>query len=131
MADLQKLKAVVLADGTIDTEEVDLICRELYADSKIDQEVVDFLIGLRNDAYWVCPTFERLCFDFAKYHLLADGSLDAEKAAWLRSMLFADRKISEREKRFLRELRDQAQHVSHEFQELYDDCLQGGQADAT
>ena len=50
MADLQKLKAVVLADGTIDTEEVDLICRELYADSKIDQEVVDFLIGLRNDA---------------------------------------------------------------------------------
>jgi len=123
MADFQKLKATVLTDGTIDSEEVDLICRELYRESRIDQEVVDFLVDLRNEALWVCPTYERLCFDFVKFHLLADGSLDVEKTAWLRAMLFADRPISARDRQFLRELRDQAEEVSYAFEELCDELM--------
>ena len=50
MADLQKLKAEILADGRIDEEEVTRIRAELYADGKIDKEEVEFLIALRNEA---------------------------------------------------------------------------------
>src|SRR5947207_2120956 len=48
MADLQKLKAEILADGRIDDEEVQRIKAALYADGVIDKEEVDFLIALRN-----------------------------------------------------------------------------------
>jgi carbon storage regulator len=124
MADLQRVKAEVLADGRIDTHDVDLICRELYAEGKIDQEVVDFLIDLRDEAHWVCSRFERLCLDCAKYHLLADGSIDAEKAAWLRLTLLSHHKVNKREMVFLRDRKDQAVDVCDEFQELYDKCVQ-------
>jgi hypothetical protein len=126
MADLMKLKEKVLADGRVDDDEVELICRELYDDGKIDKEEVEFLVALRNEARAVCPAFEELFFDALKLNVLADGSIDAEEAAWLRQMLFADGKVDEREKKFLRELRHEADRVSPEFQRLYDECMTGG-----
>ena len=48
MADLKKLKAEILADGTIDEPEVARLRAELYADGKIDKEEVDFLMEQRN-----------------------------------------------------------------------------------
>src|SRR5690242_3995694 len=50
MADLQQLKATILADGVIDDEEVAIIRKELYADGKIDKDEVEFLVALRNEA---------------------------------------------------------------------------------
>jgi hypothetical protein len=128
MADLKKLKARVLADGRIDDHEVELICRELYDDGKLDKEEVEFLIALRNDAQAVCPAFEEFFFEALKYHVLADGYIDADEAAWLRKMLLAEGKVDEREKRFLRELRHHANRVSPEFQQLYDECMTDGTA---
>jgi len=130
MADLQRVKAEVLADGRIDTQDVDLICRELHAEGKIDKEVVDFLIDLRDGAHWVCSRFERLCLECAKYHLLADGSIDAEKAAWVRLILLSHHKVNTREMVFLRDLKDQAAHVCDEFQEFYDYCVRGSERGA-
>jgi len=123
MADLQKLKAEILADGRIEEQEVETIRRELYADGRIDREEVEFLIALRNEAKSVCPPFEQLFFEAVKQNVLADGFLDADEAGWLRKMLFADGKIDEAEKRFLRELHSGATHVSREFQALYDECM--------
>lgn len=123
MADLQKLKAQILADGTIDESEVEIIRRELYADNKIDQDEVEFLIALRNEAKRVCPAFEELFFKAIKQNVLADGYIDAPEAAWLRKMLFADGKVDENEKKFLRELRTEAAKISPEFQALYDECM--------
>jgi hypothetical protein len=125
MADLQTLKARVLADGSIDDDEVELICQEFYDDGKIGKEEVEFLIALRNEAQAVCPAFEELFFELLKLHVLADGSIDAEEAAWLRQILFADGKVDEREKKFLRELRHEANRVSPVFQQLYDECMSG------
>ena len=59
MVDYQKLKGRVLDDSTIDEDDVDLICRELYPEGKIDNRVVQFLITLRNEAKKVCPLFEQ------------------------------------------------------------------------
>jgi hypothetical protein len=123
MANLQKLKAEVLADGRIDEGEVDRLRDELYADGQIDKDEVEFLIALRNEAIATCPAFEKLFFRAIKDNVLTDGTIDAEEAAWLRAMLFADGKIDANEKQFLRELRGEARQVSPEFQRLYEECL--------
>src|SRR5579884_2357543 len=125
LADLQKLKATILADGTIDDQEVEVIRRELYADGRIDKEEVEFLVALRTEAAKVCPAFEELFFKAVKENVLADGAVDADEAAWLRKMLYADGRIDEREKKFVRELRQEAKQVSPEFQRLHDECLKG------
>ena len=57
--------------------------------------------------------------------MLTDGSIDADEAAWLRKMLFADGKIDAREKQFLRDLTSEAYQVSREFQQLYEECMKG------
>jgi hypothetical protein len=123
MADLTKLKAEILADGRIDDAEVERLRGELYADGKIDKDEVEFLIALRNEAVAACPAFEKLFFGALKSNVLEDGSIDAEEAAWLRRMLFADGKIDDGEKQFLRDLRREARQVSPEFQQLHDECL--------
>jgi carbon storage regulator CsrA len=125
MADLQKLKATILADGVIEDQEVEIIRKELYADGKIDKEEVEFLVALRNEAQKVCPAFEELFFEAIKQNVLTDGVIDAEEAGWLRRMLYADGRIDEREKKFMRQLRQEAKQVSPEFQRLHDECMKG------
>jgi hypothetical protein len=123
MTDLRQLKSEILAGGQIADHEVAIIRRELYADGVIDRQEVEFLIELRNEAKSVSPAFDQLFFQAVKQNVLTDGVLDAEEARWLRKMLFADGRIDESEKKFLRELRSEARQVSREFQNLYDECM--------
>src|SRR5262249_11474728 len=123
MATLQELKARVLADGRVDDDEVALLRQELYADGTIDKEEVEFLIALRHEARSVSPAFETFFFQAVKDHVLADGSVDAEEASWLRALLFADGQVDAAEKKFLRDVRAEARRVSPEFQKLYDECM--------
>jgi hypothetical protein len=123
MSRLQELKQQVLADGRVDAAEVELLRKELYADGKVDRDEVELLIAIRNQARSVCPAFEHLFFQAVGENVLADGRIDADEAAWLHRMLYADGKIDEGEKRLLRDLREQARQVSPEFQKLYDECV--------
>jgi hypothetical protein len=123
MADLQKLKAKVLADGIIRDQDVRVICRELYADGRIDREVVEFLSTLRDEAQSVCSIFEDFFFEAVKHHVLADGSIDPEKAAWLRRSLFAGGNIGERERKLLWDLKHETLCISHEFRVLYEEYM--------
>jgi uncharacterized tellurite resistance protein B-like protein len=123
MADLQRLKAEILADGTIDDSEVERLRRELYADGKIDKEEAEFLVALRNEAKSCSPSFDQLFAQAVKDYVLADGSIDADEAAWLRKVLLADGKIDETEKKLLQELRGAARQVCPEFKALCDECL--------
>jgi hypothetical protein len=125
MTDLQKLKATILADGVIEDHEVKIIRQGLYADGKIDKDEVEFLVALRNEAQRVCPAFEEFFFEAVKQHVLTDGFIDAEEADWLRRLLYADDQIGERERKFVWELRQEAERVSPEFQQLYDECMAG------
>jgi len=123
VADLNELKKRLLADDKIDEQEVELIRKELYADGKIDKEEVEFLIALREKAKEVCPAFEELFFAALKQNVLTDGSIDAEEAGWLRATLFADGKIDDNEKKFLRALRAESRQRSPEFDKLFDECV--------
>jgi hypothetical protein len=123
--------ALVLADGVIDDDEVKILKKELLADGKIDKEEREFLIELRNTAQKkakakqveVNPKFEKLFFDLIEQNVLADGKIDAAEAAWLRTMLFADKKIDANEKKFLGRLKKNARATSPEFNKLYDECM--------
>jgi hypothetical protein len=123
MSQLAELRSRLLADGKIDDEEVALVRKELFADGQIDRDEVEFLIAVRNEAREVCPAFEELFFTALKQNVLTDGSIDADEAAWLRKMLFADGKVDDAEKKFLQALKSEARQVSPEFQQLFDECM--------
>ena len=128
MVDFQKLRARVLEDRAIDEDDVDLICRELYTEGKIDKPVVQFLISLRDEAKEVCPLFEQFFFETVEFNVLIDGRIDRKETAWLARMLFADGKIDEHEMRFLWNLKRRAKWICPEFQQLYEECMSRSRA---
>lgn len=124
MADWKKLaKALALADGKIDTKETDIIKREFYADGKLDRSEIEFLCDLRNSASSCVNVYNDLVFSAVKSTVLADGTIDAKEAAWLRKLIFADNKVDDAEKKFLQELKSGAKSTSKEFDELFKQCV--------
>jgi hypothetical protein len=71
----------------------------------------------------VTPAFDQFFYQAIKDHILAHGRIDAEEAAWLRRLLFADRKIKDEERKFLQELNGEAKKVSPEFETLFAECM--------
>jgi hypothetical protein len=130
MADWKKVAlAALLADGKIDDTEVKLLRKELYADGKIDKEEVEFLIDLRNTAQKkakggaLSAKFEQFFFKAVQDNVLEDGEISTEEAGWLRTMLYADRKIDDNEKKFLTKLKKSARKTSPAFDALCAECL--------
>jgi hypothetical protein len=124
MADWRKLaKALALADGRIDEKEAAIIRRELLAEGQLDQSEIEFLLGLRRAAMEVVPSFTEFVFQVVKQVILANGSIGAAEARGLRHWLLTDNRIDEDEKRLLRELKEEARHVSDEFLALYEACI--------
>jgi uncharacterized tellurite resistance protein B-like protein len=132
MADWRKLALeALLADGKIDQTEVKVLKKALWADGKIDKQEVEFLIELRNAAQKkaraskeeLLPAFETLFFKAIESNVLKDGKIDNREAAWLRKMLFADRKIDDNEKKFLMRIKKAATKTSADFEQLYQECL--------
>lgn len=123
MSTLQDLKARILADGRIDEAETSELRAALYADGKIDRDEVELLVDLRAKAQGTCPAFESLFVTAVKDFTLADGTIDADEAAWLRKVVFADGNVDATERRLLTTLRAEAKEVSAEFQKLHDECI--------
>jgi hypothetical protein len=132
MADFRKLALeAILADGTIDDNEVKVLRKELWADGKIDMKEVGFLVELRNAAQKrakaskreVNAKFEALFFKAIEENVLRDGTITSKEAKWLRDMLFADRRIDANEKKFLGRIKKAARKTSPEFDRLYQECL--------
>jgi uncharacterized membrane protein YebE (DUF533 family) len=132
MADFRKLSiAALLADGKIDDTEVKVIKKELYADGKIDKKEVEFLIELRNAAQKkakgaaLSTAFENLFFKAIQDNVLDNGIISAKETTWLRKMLFADGKIDDNEKKFLKKLKGAATKIAPAFDALYEECMGG------
>lgn len=124
MANLQQLMADVLAEGRIEGQAIERLRQELYADGKIDRAEADFLVELHKRVQRPTgPAWERFFYGAIKDYVLADGSIDAEEAAWLKRMLWEDGKIDAAERKFLHQLRGEAKQVSPEFEVLCKECL--------
>ena len=116
-------KLALLADGTIDDREVEIIRKEFFADGQIDRTELEFLLELRLHAKGVKGSFNVLLLDAMKNCLLDNGVLKGSAASLLRRWIFADGKVDAGEKIFLQQLRASAKQVSPEFDKLYKECL--------
>ena len=126
MAEWQKLaKELLLADGTIDRREVDLMRKELFADGQIDDIELEFLLELKKSAASVAPSFHQLVLDAVKNNILADGVITAQEANWLRRWIISEGGVDETMKKFLQELRAGAKQVVPEFDRFYKQCVGG------
>jgi uncharacterized tellurite resistance protein B-like protein len=119
---------LILADGQIDDTEVKILKKELFADKKIDKEEAEFLVELRNKAQkkaketGINPAFEKLFFTALETHILEDGVIDADEARFLESLIFADKKVDDNEKKFLAKLKKTATQTCPEFEALFEKC---------
>ena len=124
MADWKKMaKAILLADGAIDEREVAALRKEMFADGRIDDIELEFLLDLRHSAKGVKASFNVLVLDALKNCILANGVIGPGHAGLLRRWIFADGKVDAGEKRFLQELKAGARQVSREFEALYNQCM--------
>jgi len=131
MLNLRQIEQDILAIGKIDGPELEVLRRQLYVGGKIDRRGADFLIELHKRVQHRTPAFERFFYQAIKDHIRAHGRVDAEEAAWLRQMLFADGKIDDEERKFLHELRGEAEQVSREFEVLFEESMKQPQEQRT
>jgi hypothetical protein len=123
MANLRQLEETILANGRVESPELEALRRELYSGGKVGRREADFLVELHKRVQRRTPAFEHFFYQAIKDHILADGRVGAGEATWLRQMLFADGKIGDAERKFLHELKGEARQVSPEFESLYKDCM--------
>jgi hypothetical protein len=123
MVELRQIEHDILANGRVDGPELEVLRRQLYADGKVDRRGADFLVELHKRVQHLTPAFEQFFYRAIKDHILARGRIDAEETAWLRRMLFADGKITDEERKFLHELKGEADQVSREFEVLFGESM--------
>src|SRR4029077_12883851 len=97
MLNLRQLEQDVMATGKVDGRELAVLRRQLYIDGKIDRQRADFLVELHKRGQHLTPAFEQFFSQAVKDHILVDGRIGAEEAAWLRQLLLADVKIDAQE----------------------------------
>jgi hypothetical protein len=123
MTELRRIGQVILANGRVDSPELELLRTRLYAGGKVDRLGADFLVELHKRVQHPNPAFEQFFYRAIKDHILARGRIDAEETAWLRRMISADGELEDEERKFLHELKGEAQHVSPEFETLFRESM--------
>jgi hypothetical protein len=123
MLKLRQIEQDILATGKVDGPELERLRRGLYAHDTIERPEADFLVELHKRVQHLTPAFEQFFYQAIKDHILAHGRIDAEEAAWLRRMLFADGEIEDAERKFLHELKGEAGQVCREFQVLFEESM--------
>jgi uncharacterized tellurite resistance protein B-like protein len=131
MLKLRQLEQDILATGKVDARELEMLRRQLYHDGKIDRPKADFLVELHKRVQHRTPAFEHFFYQAIKDHILTNGRIDAEEAAWLRRVVYTDGKIKDEERRLLHELKGEAKPVSHEFELLFAECMKEPQEQHT
>lgn len=131
MTNFRQLEDTILANGRVETHELEVLRRELYAGGKIDRPAADFLVELHKRVQRKTPAFEHFFYQAIKHHILQDGRVGAGETAWLRQMLFADGKIDDAERKFLHELKGEAREVGPEFEALFEECMKQPQQQHT
>jgi hypothetical protein len=123
MLELRQMEQDILANGRVDGRELEVLRRKLYAGGKVGRREADFLVELHKRVQHRTPAFEHFFYQAVKDHVLADGRVDAEGAAWLRRMLLAGGKLKDEERKLLHEIKGEAGQVSREFEALFKDCM--------
>jgi hypothetical protein len=124
MGTLHKFQAEILADGVISKYEVSVI-QEYIEENGLDLADIKLLVHLQAEAREVCQEFDDLLFPALKKVLLEDGRIGLDEQYYLLKSLCADGRVSERERKFIVELRDESREVSPEFESFCEQVLSG------
>ncbi len=124
MSTFYEIVSTMLADKKIDDSEVPAIREHIHQDGRLDLDDVKLLVELYCGATEYCDAFEDLFFSVLEEVFLADGRIQPSEQFYLLKMLYSDRKITEREKAFLLNLKQSADHTTADFDALCDEALQ-------
>lgn len=116
-------KAALLADGRIDTKEVEILRAEVFADGRVDKSELEFLADLRRSATSTVRVFTELFMRAVRSHMLEDGVISDPEARWLRKTIFADKHVDADEVQLLKDLKREAKHCGPQFEQLYRECV--------
>ena len=123
MQQLRQLEQTILANGRVDGPELEALRLKIYAGPKIERREADFLVELHKRVEHMTPSFDHFFYRAIKDHILADGTIVAEEAAWLRQMLVADGALKDEERKLLHELKGEAKHVCAEFDAFFKEAM--------
>ena len=73
MTNLRQLEDTILANGRVESPELEVLRRELYAGGKIGRREADFLVELHKRVQRKTPAFEQFFYQAIKHHVLQDG----------------------------------------------------------
>lgn len=121
---LNELKTMLLEDGVIDTNEVELLQKELYSDGIIDSDEANFLFeindavsGMDNSIEWE-HFFIKAISDYLLNDISSPNVIDNEETTWLLEKIGQDGKIDHTEKELLLTLRARVNSFPQELEKL-------------
>ena len=124
MANLDQLKKELLADGIIDSEEVNTIKSVIYEDGKIDKDEADFLFEL-NDAVSGkdnAPEWKDLFVDAITAFVLEDevspNEIDSDEADYLYKQIKGDGQVYDIERALLENIKAKAKNFPEKLASL-------------
>jgi hypothetical protein len=123
MQELRRIEQDILTRGKVDSDHLLALRLALYTGGPVGRPEADFLVELHKRVQRPNPGFEHLYYRAIKDHVLVDGRVDAAEAAWLRDVLLAEGTIKDEERKFLHELKGEAQVVSREFEILFREAM--------
>jgi hypothetical protein len=123
MLTFSQIQHDILAIGKVEGKELKVLRRRVYADGKIDRQTADFLVELHKRVQHRTPAFENFFYQAIKDYILGNGRITKEECDWLRRMLHSQGTIDDEGRKFLHELKGEAKEVSHEFEALFNECM--------
>jgi uncharacterized tellurite resistance protein B-like protein len=118
MLSLRQIEEQVITNGRVDGHELKMLREVLYADGKIDRQEAEFLVELYKRVRFRTRNFKQFFYNAIKDHILVDGRIGSEEAAWLREMIVADDRFDEEKYKFLHQLRGEIKQSSPELYAL-------------
>lgn len=124
MKTLEQLKDEILADGVIDSSEVQELETVLFADGKIDAEEAEFLFELNNSVSGKVnhESWGELFVKAVSSYVLDDetsaGEIDDNETEWLLNKIQGDGQIDAVERKLLENLKNNSKNFPTKLSEL-------------
>lgn len=126
MADYRTLAIQVIAsDGKVDSAELKVLKKAIYADGKVTHEEVNFLGDLRaallKKAKKTSAKFDAFYLKALAESFLGNGVISADEVGMIGKLVLADKSIKNgAKKKFLDGLKKSATMLAPDFDKLYD-----------